>query len=124
MPRIGVTLARVKIVTAFMFCAGCATNQLNANLASWQGSHIDEVASAWGDPNGCGVSDGQTICTWSDEADGRAAGEPPVPGMAGDQLLARPACMRMLAVDQSGYVTGWRWRGNRCPASVAVARGP
>ena len=44
------------------------------------------------------------------------------PVVVGEALLPRPSCIRMLAVDSSGYVTGWRWRGSRCPNSISVAR--
>ena len=115
---------RFSFITAAILCAGCAANTLSDNIASWQGSHIDEVKAAWGAPSECGVEGNQTVCTWTDwvAVKSDALVLETRPEMAGSALLPRPACIRTLAVDSSGYVTGWRWRGTRCPDSIVVAR--
>jgi hypothetical protein len=101
-----------------ILCGGCTATSLSEDIASWQGSHIDEVKTAWGAPNECKLSQGQTVCTWTDEIPADADS----PAITGEALLPRPTCIRMLAVDSSGYVTGWRWRGTRCQGAISVAR--
>jgi hypothetical protein len=101
------------LLLAISLCGGCASSGINANLASWQGSHIDEVSSAWGEPRECIESGEQTVCAWG----GRIDPEPAV-----QALQPRPACLKVLAVDNSGHITGWGWRGNRCPDSSTLAR--
>lgn len=113
MTGIRISLVRAWIVAILVSGAGCAGNGLNANLASWQGSHIDEVKSAWGAPDECADQQGRRICTWSDRAD---------PEITGYVLQPRPSCLKMLAIDESGYITGWRWRGSRCPDTATIAR--
>jgi hypothetical protein len=112
--------ARFGLLIAVSICTGCANTaaSLSESIASWQGSHIDDVESAWGAPNDCKIEDGQRVCTWTDEVPAEADAPP----ITENTLLPRPSCVRMLAVDASGYVTGWRWRGTRCAGAVSVAR--
>lgn len=117
-----IPLAPSGLLATLLLCAGCTGNTLSENIASWQGSHIDEVESAWGAPNECEMKEGQKVCTWTDQVP--AEDDAIAPVIAGDALLPRPSCIRTLAVDASGYVTGWRWRGSRCPNSISVARAP
>ncbi len=105
-----------------LLCAGCTGNHFSADMASWQGRHIDEVASAWGDPSECVPADGQTVCSWDGARPTRLDSVLSGAGTTGQALQSRPSCLKMLAIDQSGYVTGWRWRGDRCPDSGTVAR--
>jgi hypothetical protein len=106
------------LILIAMLCGGCASASLSEDIASWQGSHIDDVEVAWGAPNECSMEQGQKVCTWNDEL--------PVsedsPQISEEALLPRPSCIRMLAVDSSGYVTGWRWRGARCQGAISVVR--
>jgi hypothetical protein len=119
MQKTDIPLVRTGLFIALLLSAGCTANNLSENIASWQGSHIDEVASVWGAPNECEMNEGQKVCTWIDQIPAEDDAKPVV---VGEALLPRPSCIRMLAVDSSGYVTGWRWRGSRCPNSISVAR--
>lgn len=111
-----------KLIAALLvLCAGCTGSHFSEDLASWQGSHIDEVSSAWGAPYVCEDVGGQQLCSWGNPGLARSQSDA-VTELTGQALRPRPACVRMLAVDPSGYVTGWRWRGNHCPDSVTVAR--
>jgi hypothetical protein len=103
------------MVMLALLCEGCASKGINADIASWQGSHLEEVSSAWGAPNECIEQGDQTVCSWGGPAD---------PDVASRASRPRAGCVKMLAVDESGLVTGWRWRGSRCPETVTVARTP
>lgn len=92
---------------------GCATDRLGAKMASWQGSHIDSVVSRWGPADRCEVEFGQQVCTWTDGSIVVENGSSSLP-FGG---ISRPRCTRTLAFDASGYVTGWRWRGDGCDVS-------
>jgi hypothetical protein len=61
MQKTDIPLAPSGLLLTLLLCAGCTGNTLSENIASWQGSHIDEVASAWGDPNECEIEDGQRV---------------------------------------------------------------
>jgi len=115
---------RLFVISIFFLslCAGCSSNQLSSQMASWEGKHFDDVASAWGPPNRCGVEEGQKICTWSSPDSVDLDQYPPERESAANLALRRSSCIRKLAFDQSGHVTGWRWRGTRCGNSTIVAQ--
>ena len=96
-----------------MFMSGCASDRLGAKMASWQGSHIDSVTSRWGPADRCEEENGQMICTWTDDSGviENASSSFPL------AKVNRPGCTRTLAIDPSGQVTGWRWRGDGCELS-------
>ena len=96
-------------IAVLMLPAACGTNSLTANMASWQGSHIDEISSAWGSPDECVQRDGREFCTWTNAATDQYS------GFSSDTFSARPICVRTMEIDDSGLIIGWRWRGNRCP---------
>ena len=88
-------------------CVGCASNGLSGTMGSWQGSHIDDVRLAWGQPDTC-VTDGeQRVCAWS---------TPAVNSFVG----GRAQCVRSLAVGPDGIVTGWCWRGDHCADTASA----
>ena len=93
--------------------AGCATDRLGSKMATWQGSHVDSVVAQWGPADSCEPAYGQTVCTWVDGAVmlGNNATSFPVAS------ISRPRCSRMLALNEAGYVTGWKWRGDFCDVS-------
>ena len=124
MQKTDIPLAPSGLFIALLLCAGCTANHLSQNIASWQGSHIDEVEAAWGAPAKCGPQGNQTLCVWTDRVAAKSVAPAPETNieLAQPALLPRPACIRTLAIDSSGYVTGWRLRGTRCPNSIAVAR--
>ena len=109
-----VTLA----IAILMLPAACSTNSLTAKMASWQGSHIDEISSAWGLPDGCVQRDGREFCTWTNAATDQYS------DFSSDAFNARPICVRTIEIDDSGFIIGWRWRGDRClnTASEVLAR--
>lgn len=88
-----------------VLAAGCSTRELGHTMSSWQGSHIDEVSSAWGQPNACETMDGRRICSWHDV-------------VSGFSLSTARTCVRSLEIDPDGVVTGWRWRGDYCYATA------
>lgn len=90
---------------------GCVNDQMGSRLASWQGSHFNEVAVAWGPPEECSADASQRICEWHIRP--TAVSATPLP--AGPR-----SCTTMLAFDARGYVTGWRWRGDRCQQTATV----
>ncbi|MGI9342942.1 MAG: hypothetical protein ACR2QV_08820 [Gammaproteobacteria bacterium] len=95
---------RLIAVCGVLLTTGCASEQLGSTMNSWQGSHIDEVAAAWGAPDECATNDGRRICKWHDQA-------------AGFSLSTASSCVRSLEIDPDGIVVGWRWRGDYCFAS-------
>lgn len=101
-----------------MLAAACSTNSLSTKMASWQGSHIDEISSAWGSPDECIQRDGRQFCTWTRAAADQSRGS------GADTRNARPICVRTVEVDESGSIIGWRWRGDRCAdtATEVLAR--
>ena len=85
--------------------SGCSTGELGHTMGSWQGSHVDEVLLAWGQPDACETQDGRRICAWYDVASGYS-------------LSNAHTCTRSLEFDADGYVTGWRWRGDYCSTTA------
>jgi len=106
----------VRVIIAIavsMLTTACSTNNLSGRMASWHGSHIDEISSAWGSPDECVQTDGREFCTWS-----KAATDQNTRSSA-DTFNARPICVRTVEVDDSGVLVGWRWRGDHCPNTAA-----
>ncbi len=93
--------------------AACSTNSLSTKMASWQGSHIDEISSVWGSPDDCAKRAGRELCTWSTAAAGQ------ISASNSDNAKDRPICVRTIEVDESGLIIGWRWRGDRCSNTAA-----
>lgn len=86
--------------------AGCSsTGELGHTMNSWQGSHVDEVSAAWGEPHTCETVEGRRICSWYDM-------------VSGFSLSTARTCARSLEIDTDGIVTGWRWRGDYCYAAA------
>jgi len=106
----------VRVIIAMLILvlsAACSTNSLSAKMASWQGSHIDEISSVWGSPDECTQRDGRELCTWSQSAAGKFIAP------NSETFNTRPICVRTVEIDTSGVITGWRWRGDRCPDAAA-----
>ena len=84
----------------------CSTAaELGQTMGSWQGSHIDDVTLAWGQPTTCDTIFDRRICSWHDRVGGIS------PSTA-------QACVRTVEVDPDGVVIGWRWRGDYCHATA------
>jgi len=104
----------VRIFVMIGLCSllfGCANDQMGPRLASWQGSHFNEVAATWGPPEECSVDDLQRICEWQIR---------PTALTAAQLSAGSKSCTMTLAFDAKGYVTGWRWRGDRCQQTAAA----
>ena len=87
-----------------MALSACAANgSLSQQMAAFEGQPLGVATAAWGAPQTEMRAGDQTVRIWRDYA----------PGTAGTPELL---CERMLAVDADGIVTGWRWRGDACPA--------
>ena len=84
---------------------GCASDRMGSRLATWQGSHYTEVTAQWGQPAECAVIGSQRICKWQIR---------PTVMDTRELTFGTPACQTILAFDDDGVVTGWRWRGDRC----------
>ena len=103
--RVFIAMVVVSLVTA------CSTSNLSTKMASWQGSHIDDVSAAWGSPDECSQRAGREFCTWT------KAPANPYTSLSSETFNARPICVRTVEVDDSGTIIGWRWRGDRCSDS-------
>ncbi len=107
-------LCKVLLAGATVALSACATDgSLSQQMAAFEGQPIGVATAAWGAPQTETEVGDQTVRIWRDFTVG-TAGTP--------ELL----CERMLAVGADGVVTGWRWRGDACPAlgarTAAVAR--
>ncbi len=100
----GKTLFLLRFLGISLLAAGMAacgtTGALSGSMANMQGQPIGEALAAWGEPEATEPFGEQTVMIWRDYAP--AASVPIV------------ICERWLAVDESGKVTGWRWRGDAC----------
>ena len=97
-------LCKVLLAGATVALSACAANgSLSQQMAAFEGQPIGVATAAWGAPQTETRVGDQTVRIWRDFA----------PGAAGTSELL---CERMLAVDADGIVSGWRWRGDACPA--------
>lgn len=98
-------------LTIASVCVGCASQRLGGTMESWQGSHVDDVTLAWGQPDTCATTGDQRVCAWYTPS-------------ASSLVGGRAQCVRSLAIDPDGIITGWRWRGDRCAdtANVVMAK--
>ena len=99
------------MISLCVLVVGCVNDRMGSRLASWQGSHFNEVAAAWGAPAKCYADQTQQICQWHSSAGEMGATSP---------SIGSGSCTRMLAFDTDGIVTGWRWRGNHCQQTAMV----
>ena len=91
---------------ALLLLAGCSSHgELGGTMSSWQGSHVDDVKLAWGQPTACETYDGRRICSWHDQSRRLSSS-------------LTESCERSLEIDADGYVIGWRWRGDYCYATA------
>ena len=95
------------LMLALLTLQACAsTDPLSRKMAGWQEQPVEAAINEWGEPEERVLAGDQTILVWRDRVDSASAyGE-----------AAYVLCERQLAVDASGRITGWRWRGNSCPA--------
>ena len=97
-------LCKTLLAGATIALTACAAHpDLSRQMAALQGQPIGVATAAWGAPQAEAGFGDQSVFIWRDFGHG-AAGE--------SELL----CERMLAVAADGIVTGWRWRGDACPA--------
>ena len=86
---------------------GCATGGgLSRQMADWQSQNVSVALEAWGNPDSRERFGDETLLSWYDRA-------PAIFAVA--DVSAPVICTRMLAVATDGTITGWRWRGDRCP---------
>lgn len=97
------------LAVLLLAAAGCSTTgTLSGSMADMQGTSIAEAFKAWGEPEITETVGAQTVFVWRDYATSAA-----VPIII---------CERMLAADDSGTITGWRWRGDACKSIDEAAR--
>ena len=110
----GKGLIAIVLIAALSGCA--ASDSLSRQMADWQSQNVIVALDAWGTPDRREELDGQTLLTWYDRA--------LLPfSFAGDDIAPPVICTRMLAVADDGTITGWRWRGDRCPMVTTGLRG-
>lgn len=82
--------------------AGCVTQaEVSEAIASWEGSHINEVVNSWGPPTSTfAAPGGGTWYTWKESTWY-------VNEYGGGQLQA----WRSLLANETGIVVKWRWQG-------------
>ena len=91
-------------VLVVSFLGGCATTNYDAIMASWQGSHYNEVIAAWGPPTQVLEDPPGQSMTW---ASTRTVYVP-----VGQLVVARNlASTRTFWVDADGIIYRWAWRG-------------
>lgn len=109
--------SRILLIALLALTAGCSTTaDLSERMAGWQGQSVGPALALWGEPESREPFGEQTVLIWRDrgwtllpeDAEARA-----------DRAVI--VCERMLAVDRSGEITGWRWRGDACEGLHADA---
>ncbi len=92
--------------------AGCSTTtDLSGRMADWQGQDVAQALQTWGEPESQQAFGEQTVLIWRDRAGALLPGD-----AEAHANFSTVICERMLAVTDSGEITGWRWRGNACLA--------
>ena len=109
--RAGVSVRILVMIVLSALLLGCANDRMGSRLASWQGTHFNDVAAAWGAPDECSIDESQRICVWQVR-----------PFVAGtlSPSMGQSSCTTTLAFDAEDTVTGWRWRGNRCQQTASI----
>ena len=103
---------RTLCVTILALTAGCSTTtDLSGRMADWQGQDVAQALEIWGEPETRENFGEQTVLIWRDRA---SALLPEYAEARADSPTV--ICERMLAVTDSGEITGWRWRGDACLA--------
>ncbi len=102
--------SRTLCIALLALTAGCSTTtDLSGQMAGWQGQHVGAALELWGTPEAEEAFGEQTVMIWRDRGwallPEKAAARADSPAIV---------CERMLAVDGSGEITGWRWRGDAC----------
>lgn len=98
----------IAILGSALLATGCATSgPLSDEMTGWQGQDIGAVLAVWGPPATETTVGDQRLLVWLDRE---------APGLRGAPAAAGLLCERMLAIDDGGTVTGWRWRGDSCEA--------
>lgn len=104
----------VRVLLLAMVCglvSGCAHDRVGSRLATWQGSHFDEVTASWGVPAECTDIDTLRVCKWHIR---------PTAVTVTATSFGSSSCTTMLAFDEQDIVTGWRWRGDRCQQNITA----
>ncbi len=110
--RAGVSVRILVMIVLSTLLLGCANDRMGSRLASWQGTHFNDVTAAWGAPDKCSIGDeSQRICVWQVHPFVTAAISP---------SIDLSSCTTTLAFDAEDTVTGWRWRGNRCQQTASI----
>jgi hypothetical protein len=94
-----------------MALLGCVNDRMGSRLASWRGTHFNAVTAAWGAPDECSIDESPRICVWQIN---------PVVSSTMPASIDQSSCTTTLAFDSEDYVTGWRWRGNRCQQTASI----
>jgi hypothetical protein len=109
--RAGVSVRILVMIVLSALLLGCANDRMGSRLASWQGTHFNDVAAAWGAPEKCFIDESQRICVWQVR---------PFVSSAMPPSIDQSSCTTTLAFDTENTVTGWRWRGNRCQQTASI----
>lgn len=101
----------ISLLALLSLTTGCTTTaSLSERMAAWQGQNVGEAIAIWGQPDAEQAYRDESVLIWHDHASQllrvSATGE----------WTAAVVCERMLAVTDDGTITGWRWRGDSCPA--------
>jgi len=107
-----------------IFVAGCS--DMNAVMKSWEGFHISEAIAQWGDPDSQQEIAGRTIYRWVDRdfmympqystISGHDSSYGNLYGSTYSTVSydMESSCIRILEVNDDGYVIGGRWEGGKC----------
>ena len=99
------------ILLTLQACA--STDVLSRQMSGWQQQPVDVAITEWGEPEQRLTVGDQTILVWRDRLGGAS-------DYANGSAAPAVLCERQLAVDNSGTITGWRWRGDSCPDILAA----
>jgi hypothetical protein len=134
MPQ-GGNMDQIRIIFIILFLvstiplSGCSTTStMNGIMSSWECEHINKVMSQWGCPREEQELAGHKRYIWVDDQPGETLRQPAAVGFtSGNSLVIRtdafegygaPSdCVRILEVDDAGYVVDWDWKGDGCPSS-------
>jgi hypothetical protein len=120
------TIFVVLFLATMIPLSGCSTTgTMNGIMSSWECEHINKVMSQWGCPAQEQELAGRKRYTWVDDPPGEALVQPAAMGFAhGSSLVIKDDaygrrgapgdCLRILDVDDAGYVIDWDWRGDSC----------
>lgn len=102
----------VFIVPVLVVAGGCASQEMNSAIASWQNQPIVEAVREWGTPSEELKVSGKHIFIWNTYDGILASPAPPGPHFHPSPRY----CMRLLEADKSGRIISGAWEGSHCPS--------